>query len=212
MKLVLQSLVLILSFVLIFIWQNTPLSAFTIPLLGILIVLYFVLSARKIGLPAGRQGKGFLTIFLLNTLIFLLIFSTDSINSPLFFLLYFLGFGVAFVFEPPVTFVFVLGAILIFVPDALIKGDVITNFLKVGSILLISPLAFFFGKEYRKESEGEEKIEALKERTKDSADTISKDLEKVIKNEKQNLKSEDVEKLNEVLEETEDLRQEAKEN
>lgn len=210
MKLFFQSLVITASFVVIFIWQNTPLANYTVAILGLLVTLYLIVSARK-------GGKGFLSlggegpwgIFILNTLIFLLIFSTDSINSSLFFLLYFLGFGIAFVFEPPVTFVFILGAVLIFIPDAL-KADTVNNFLKLGSLLLISPLAFFFGKEYRKNDKQQESIESLKERTKDSADTISKDIEGVISNEKENLKQKDIEKLNEVLEETEDLREESK--
>jgi len=210
MKFLLQTAVLILSFVVVFIWQNSPLADYTVPFLGILIVLYLILSLRK-------GGKGFLSmggegpwgIFILNTVIFLLIFSTGSLNSPLFFLLYFLGFGISFVFEPSITFVFVIGAILVFAPDAL-KDDVIGNLLKVGSLLLISPLAFFFGREYRKTDKDEEVIEALEERTKDAADTISEDVEEVIKDEKQSLKEQDMDKLNEVLEETEDLREESK--
>ncbi len=211
MKLFLQALILILSFVLVFSWEQTPLSGYTIQALGALIVVYLLISAR-------RKGRGFLTlggdgpwgIFILNSIVLLLIFSTGSINSPLFFLLYFLGFGIAFVFEPPAIFIFILGAVLVFLPDAL-KGDTFGNFLKVGSVLLISPLAYFFGREYRKSDRDEANIEALEERTKEAADTISEDVEEVVKNEKQNLKQEDVEKLNEILEETEDLRLESKE-
>jgi hypothetical protein len=103
----------------------------------------------------------------------------------------------------------VFGAILVFIPEAL-KGDLLVNLLKLGSLLLISPLAFFFGNEYKKNDKENETIEALEERTKDAADTISKDLEEVIKDEKDSLKSEDMEKLNEILEETEDLRAESK--
>ncbi len=210
MKILLQALVLIVSFVFVFVWKETPLINYTVALSGVLIVLYILLSARK-------KGKGFLEmggegpwgIFFLNTVILLLIFSTGGIDSVLFFLLYFLGFGVAFVFEPAVTFIFVLGVILVFVPDA-IKGDLLTNSLKLGSLLLISPLAFFFGNEYRKNDRQDEQINALEERTKEAADTISEDIEEVIKDEKTNLKSEDMEKLNEILEETEDLRQESK--
>jgi len=210
MKLVLQFLVLGASFILIFVWQNTPLSDYTVPLLGLLIASYLIVSARKHGSGfLAMGGEGPWGIFILNTVILLLIFSTGSINSSLFFLLYFLGFGIAFVFEPAVIFVFVLGAILIFLPDAL-KDDVTGNLLKLGSLLLISPLAFFFGKEYRRNDKENEEIEALKERTKDSADTISEDIEEVIKDDRQNLKAEDVQKLNEVLEETEDLREESK--
>jgi hypothetical protein len=153
-------------------------------------------------------GEGPWGIFFLNTVILLLIFSTGGIDSVLFFLLYFLGFGIAFVFEPAVTFVFVLGVILVFVPDA-IKGDLLVNSLKLGSLLLISPLAFFFGLQYRQSDKQDEKVEALEERTKEAADTISEDIEEVVKDEKDSLKSEDMEKLNEILEETEDLRAES---
>ena len=211
MKIVLQALVLIFSFVFVFVWKETPLINYTVALSGVLIVGYILLSARK-------KGKGFINmggegpwgIFFLNTVILLLIFSTGGIDSALFFLLYFLGFGIAFVFEPMLIFVFVLGVILIFVPDA-IKGDLLVNSLKLGSLLLISPLAFFFGIEYRKNDKEDEAIEALEERTKEAADTISEDIEEVIKDEKANLKEEDMEKLNEILEETEDLREESKE-
>ena len=153
-------------------------------------------------------GEGPWGIFILNSLIFILIFSTGSINSPLFFLLYFLGFGVAFVFEPSITFMFVIGALLIFGPEIL-KNDLTNNLLKLGSLILISPLAYFFGKEYRRNEQQEEQLEALEERTKEAADKISEDIEEVINSEKQNLKDKDIEKLNEVLEETEDLRAES---
>ena len=100
MKFLLQILVLALSFVLVFLWENSPFSDFTIQTLAVLVIIYLVVSARK-------RGKGFLTlggegpwgIFILNSIILLLIFSTGSINSTLFFLLYFLGFGIAFVFS-----------------------------------------------------------------------------------------------------------------
>lgn len=188
----------------------TPLSSLTTPILGLLIALYLIASLRN-------KGKGFLNlggegpwgIFILNTLIFILIFSTDSINSPLFFLLYFLGFGISFVFEPSITFIFVIGALLVFAPEVM-RNDITNNILKLGSLVLISPLAFFFGKEYRRNEDQQEELESLEERTKDAADTISEDIEAVIKDEKQNLKEKDMEKLNEVLEETEDLRQESK--
>jgi len=210
MKLFLQSGVILVSSVFIFIWQFAELSDFTVPLLGILIFLYLIVSARKGGSGFLKMGgEGPWGIFILNTVILLLIFSTGSMNSPLFFLLYFLGFGIAFVFEPPVTFIFAICAILIFLPDSL-KADTTNSLLKLGSLFLISPLAYFFGNEYRKNDKQTESIEGLKERAKDSADTISEDIEQVIKEEKQNLKEKDMEKLNEALEETEDLRQESK--
>lgn len=208
-QVVFQLIVLILSFVIVFLWQKTEASNFTVPFLGLLITIYLIVSTRKKGKAFLSLGGGPLGIFILTTIVLLLIFSTEGINSALFFLLYFLGFGIAFVFEPSMTFIFAVCVVLLFFPDTS-KPDAINNLLKLGSILLISPLAYFFGKEYQKGEQQDEKIESLKERTKEAADTISDDIEGVIKNEKQNLKDKDMEKLNEVLEETEDLREESK--
>jgi hypothetical protein len=210
MKLFSQSLILVLSYIIVYIWVQSPLANYTIPLLGFLIFIYLLLSARKKGKSfLNMGGEGPWGIFVLNTLIFLLIFSTDGIYSPIFFLLYFLGFGIAFVFEPSAVFIFIIGAILVFLPQAL-KDDVSGNMLRLGSLILISPLAFFFGNEYRKTDRQTADIEAIVEREKEAADVIAEDIDEVLEDEKQTLKEKDVEKLNEVLEETEDLRQESK--
>jgi hypothetical protein len=154
-------------------------------------------------------GESPLGIFLLNSLIFLLIFTTGALNSPLFFILYFLAFGIAFVFEPIVVFVFIIGTLLIFVPDFL-QQDFTANFLKLGSVALISPLAYFFGREYQKSDAQDEQMNAIKERSREAADTISEDVEDILKTEKETLKPQDMEKLNEILEEADDLRLETK--
>lgn len=210
MKLFLQSLLLIISFLLIFVWQKTFLSGYTIPALGFLVFLFILTSAgkKKISVAGFTKSESTL-IFTLNTIIFLLIFSTGGFSSSLFFILYFLGFGIAFIFEPETVFVFTLGAFLIFLPDTL-RDNVTDNLLRIGSLVLISPLAYFFGKSYRREEKQQSHIEEMEERTKDAADTISSDVEEVLENEKKNLKIEDVEKLNNILEETEDLREETK--
>jgi len=210
MKLMRQFLVLGFSFLFVFIWQNTALSNYAIPLIGLLVFIYIMLSVRK-------KGEGFFTmggdggtgIFILNTVILLLIFSTGGIDSNLFFILYFLIFGIAFVFEPVTVFVFIVCVVLVFLPAAL-KDDVLGNFIKLFALGLISPLAFFFGMEYRKREQEEEKTVAIEERTKEAADTIAKDVEEVIKDEKGSFKHEDVERLNDILEETEELREETR--
>lgn len=207
MKLFWQCITLALSFVVIFFLKD---SDYVVQALGLFIAIYLIISFRKGGksfLTMG--GDGPLGIFLLNTVVFLLIFSTGGLNSAVFFILYFISFGIAFVFEPIAVFVFIIGAILIFLPTAL-SSDVTTNLLKIGSLALVSPLAYFFGKEYKKTDLQDEKINALKERTKDAADTISEDIDEIILDEKANLKEKDMEKLNEILEETDDLRSETK--
>ncbi len=124
-------------------------------------------------------------------------------------MLYFLGFGITFIFEPVSVFIFAIGTIAVFMPEA-IKNGYIESYVRLGSVLLISPLAYFFGREYQDRDTEEQVIESMEERTKEAADTISKDVENVLQEEKKVLKDKDIEKLNEILEETEELREESK--
>ena len=196
MRVLLQSLLLLFSFALVFLWQASPLSSYTLPIIGFLIIVYVVSS-----LATTKKGKqislgGPLGMFILNTIILLFVFSTGGLSSGFFFLLYFVVFALVFVFEPYTIIAFTIGIVLIFIPEA-IKGDAVGNFIRLGSIILISPLAFFFGREYKKSGEREDAIES-----------IEKDVKEVIKKEKVNLSKEDLEKLSDVVEETKKLREE----
>ncbi len=210
MKLLTHGLVLAISFGVVFVWEQTGLDIYTIQAVALLVVVYLLLSfIRRKKFKDGNFG-GVADIFILNTAIFLLIYTTGNIYSPLYFLLYFLGFGITFIFEPATVFLFTIGAVLIFLPEALKNGS-LESYIKLGSLLLISPLAFFFGQEYRDRDKEEQALDDITEREKDAADTISKDVEAVLKEEKGDLTPESVEKLDEILEESEDLRQETKE-
>ncbi|OGH37851.1 MAG: hypothetical protein A3B44_01265 [Candidatus Levybacteria bacterium RIFCSPLOWO2_01_FULL_38_21] len=196
MRVLLQSLLLLFSFALVFLWQASPLSSYTLPIIGFLIVIYIVSSLAQT--KKGKQVSlgGPLGMFILNTIILLFVFSTGGLSSGFFFLLYFVVFALVFVFEPYTIIAFAIGIVLTFMPEA-IKGDVVGNFVKLGSIILISPLAFFFGKEYRKSDERDDTIES-----------IGKDVKEVIEKEKGKISKEDLSKLSEVVKETEELREE----
>jgi len=159
-------------------------------------VIYIISS-----FATAKKGKqisldGPLGMFILNTIILLFVFSTGGLSSGFFFLLYFVVFALVFVFEPYTIIAFTIGIVLVFTPDA-IKGDIFGNFLRLGSIVLISPLAFFFGKEYKKSGEQEDTIES-----------IGKDVKEVVEKEKGRMSPEDLEKLSQVVEETEKLQKE----
>jgi hypothetical protein len=207
MAFILESGLLLGSFLFLFIFKQAGLTDFTPQLIGLLVFVFIVMSAGKkkrfsLGGPLG--------VFVLNTVIFLVIFSTGGISSSFFFVLYFLVFAIAFVFDPNLAFVFAAGSLIVFVPEAL-KSNGIENFIKIGSLFLISPLAYFFGNMFKKSDQNQDDVVKVKERAQDAADTISKDVDDVLKDGKQMLEPQDVEKLNEILEETEDLRQEGKE-
>ncbi len=207
MAFILGSSLLLASFVLLYIMEQAKLTSFTPQIIGVLVFLFIILTAGKkrsltLGGPTG--------VFVLNTVIFLVILSTGGLSSSFFFVLYFVVFGIAFVFDPNLAFVFAAGSLIVFLPDVF-KANTLENVVKIASLFIISPLAFFFGKMYRKQDQKEDEVVAVKERASEAADTISKDVSQVIHDEKQTLKPQDVDKLNEILEETEDLRQETRE-
>lgn len=210
-KLVWQSFILLLSFAFIFIWQNTPLADFTVPILGLFVFMLLIIMIRKKGFTSiDSIGNSVWSVFAINVLVFLLMFSTGGItSSPLFFLIYFIGFGIAFVFEPLTVFVFIVGAILILIPQIL-EGDVFGNALRASSIVLIGPLAFFFGREFKEYDEKEVELETMEQEAHDKAALIEKEVVEVLEEEKGKLTPKAEGKLKKILKESDTLREETK--
>ncbi|MBI2031752.1 MAG: hypothetical protein HYT08_04025 [Candidatus Levybacteria bacterium] len=176
MKILLQSLLLLLSFILVFIWQQSPLANYTIQIIGFLIFIYVVSTFAGTKKIKMIFLGGPLSVFILNTIILLFIFSTGSIASSFFFLLYFVVFALVFVFDPITIAVFCASVIMVFLPDAL-KDDVTGNFIRLGSLLLVSPIAFLFGREYQKGADSDDHLEKEKvEGYVDEIEDTSKDL------------------------------------
>src|ERR1700736_3630951 len=123
MKIIFHALLLLFAFGLVFIWEQSFLSGYTIQGLAILVLLYLLLSfIRRKRNPAAEAFGSASDIFILTAAILLLISITGNLYSPLFFLLYFLGFGITFIFEPISVFIFTIGTVLIFLPQALKNG------------------------------------------------------------------------------------------
>src|SRR5438552_258160 len=130
-KFLLQSGLILVSFLLVFLWQNSQLKSYSIPALGLLTAFYIfsLIKKRHSGTKsASNSGSPMqvLTVFLLTTSSLLLIFTTGGINSLLFFLLYFLSFGMSFMLIPETVFIFNIAVFLLFLPDAL-HQDVLSN-------------------------------------------------------------------------------------
>lgn len=204
MKILFQSLLLLLSFALVFIWQQSPLANYTIQIIGFLIFIYIVSAfagTKKIKMIFSGSP---LSIFILNTIILLFVFSTGSIASSFFFLLYFVVFALVFVLDPITIAVFSISVILVFLPDAL-KDDVVGNFIRLGSLLLVSPIAFLFGREYQKGGNSQEHME--KEKIENYVDEIEDNANAVLeKDEPRN--PEEIAKLNNIVSDAEKIREE----
>lgn len=197
MKLFGQILVMLASFTLIFLADQGFLSDYRIQLSGVLIVYYFVLSYLRRKNPQQKNNLGGTAdIFILNTILLLLILITGRLYSPLFFLLYFLCFGITFIFEPITVFIFTIGTIAVLLPEAL-KNYAIESFVKLGSLVLITPLAYFFGVEYKKRIKGKDNSQSVQEIEKDVSDILDKD---------RHLSARGKKKLDDILDETKKLR------
>jgi membrane-associated HD superfamily phosphohydrolase len=146
------------SFLGVFLWKMLNLGDITIPAVGLLIIIYFIISKRsKEPSKESTEKINLFSVFLVTTLILLVISATGGLVSPLFFLLFFLSFVIAFLLLPETVIPFVLGVMIFFLPEAM-AANTTENLLKIGSILLIAPLSFFFGKEYRDREKEKDQI------------------------------------------------------
>lgn len=163
-KFLLHSFFLILAIFLAFFWTSHPgLSIYTLQLIAVFILAYFL---NQIYFRRKKQAFSRLNLtidaLIFTMVILLLVASTGGLISPLFFLVYFLMFGLALIFEPAITFSLALAMVLFFLLKPT-KEEPLTEALQLLSLLLVTPLAMFFGKQYLKVLEDQEKIKILKE-------------------------------------------------
>ena len=210
-KVLKQSGVLLLSFGFVALWEFTPLNALMIPIIGLFAIgiLINFMRRKKKGNMAALGDNPYVSVFLVNALVFLIVFATGGINSSLFLLLYFVGFGIAFVFEPVAVFVYLLGTAAILLP-LILQDDVMGNAIKCATILVVGPLAYFFGREFKKEEAEDEAILALENEAHQKASDIEKSVVEVLEQEKEVLNDETTEKLKKILKQSDELREETK--
>lgn len=199
MKLFSQSLVIILSTLILFTIVSTNNISYSPYILGIffvIAVIYGLIKKRRKHVEVFSANN--FEIFTIMTSVLLIVFLTGGIKSPIFFLTYFLLFGITFIFEPLTIFIFLIGMTILFGPEA-IQGDVVGNSLKLGSLIILAPIAYFFGREHKKR-------ERLSNQVKINADEIIKTAENLlnIKDKNERLK-----KTEEIIDEASKLKKEA---
>lgn len=158
---------LLSAVLLTFVWTSNPtLNAYSLQLIAILIIFYFLnrsLTQKRFDLAIGFDGL----ILALVTL--LLVSQTGGLESPLFFLLYILLFGLSLLFDPIIILIFAIALVLLFLNQAIN----LFSLLEMIGLLLITPVALFFGRQYLKVLEEEEKIKILAKEQKKLAGEVS---------------------------------------
>lgn len=157
-----EILCLVLAVFVIWLWANTPtLSAYNLYLTAFLVIIYFVIRRTYLLYD--------FTIF--TGLLLLLLASTDGLASSFFFLTYFLLFGIGLLFDPIVTLTLTLSLTLFFAGSL----NSFNSILQVFSLILMTPLAVYFGKQYLRLLESKNKIKILVKERKILSEAVEKE-------------------------------------
>lgn len=162
-RLTVNSLVLTISALFAFIWtQNTTLHDYTLQLVALIAIVYFVIEyLSRSGKKVLLENNKTIQITTLSFVVFILVFSTGGFDSPIFFLVYFLLFGVALLLEPVEAIILAIIATVLLYLDS--SGDLLSNLIQISSLFLITPLAVIFGRQYVELLDNEDKINILEE-------------------------------------------------
>jgi hypothetical protein len=132
-------------------WVNNPiLSAYNLYLAIIIVLAYMLLRFFRL------KSLAWDTIIYTATAL-LILSSTGSLASPFFFLLYFLLFAAALLFEPFFTLTLALALAIFFFREL----NSLQASLQILSLVFFTPLAIYFGSQYLKLLENKKAIKLL---------------------------------------------------
>lgn len=153
-----------------FLVSQSSLADFNLQITSFLIIIYMLLQFIAPKIPFLSQNKMTLDLTLAITTIYLIVFSTGALSSPVFFLIYFLLFGIALLFEPysALNLAIISTAFFLLTPTK----DFWPELIQISSVFLIAPLAIIFGNQYLKLQEEELRVEKLKKEEKDLVSEI----------------------------------------
>lgn len=121
--------------------------------------LYFapqLIALTSIAIIVVYFYKKTFSIHLIALLVNLIVFATSGLNSPFFFLIYFLLFVIAF--QNPATTTLSYSLFLVLILSQSLNSPI--SAISLCSLLLITPLAWFIGKQFLEKTKDEEIIAA----------------------------------------------------
>lgn len=203
-KSVIESSSIILGIASVFLIEITFLSTYASYLLAFLIIfsIIYITFKKRSKTPSQLFTGSPIELYGLTTVIVLIIAITNGLTSPLFFFLYFLLFLLAFMGEAITVWVFLATIILYFIPEASKSMDSNT-FIKLGSLLLITPISYFVSKEL-------ERRQLLNQQIDVKTDEIIQDAE-ALKEAVDPTQPEEAEAIDEIIEEAQSLKDDSKE-
>lgn len=198
-----ESVAIILGVATVFVVQISFLSAYASYLLAFFIIfsiIYITLKKRSINSTQLFSGNP-IELYGLTAIVVFIVAITNGLTSPLFFFLYLLLFLFAFMGEAITVWVFLTAVTLYFLPQA--SADLDSNtFIKLGSLLLITPISYFVAKEF-------ERRKLLNQQIDEKTDEIIQEAE-ALKESVNPVQAEEQEVIDEIIEEAESLKQDSR--
>lgn len=147
-----------------FFWANHPvLSQYSLQLSSFLLAVFLfhnLLGRKKITNLSFIKYQNISNSLTITLLLLLLVLDTGGLTSPLFFTLDFLLFGLSLLFNPSLGLLVGLAlSVLFLLNNSLLNLTSLTNLV---SLILIAPLARFFGTQYIRLLEDQQQIKILK--------------------------------------------------
>jgi len=140
---ILTILVYILFALTSFIFTNSSLAIYSPQLIALISIIFIILLFQKK-----------LSLHLISFIITLTVFFTGGLNSSFFFLIYFLLFTLAFQNPPSTTLSYSLVLILLLSQSL----NSVQSLIPLSSLLLITPLSWFIGKQYLEKAKIENEL------------------------------------------------------
>jgi hypothetical protein len=131
----------------VFFWLNTPfLFPLTLQLVAVLVLAYAAVHwMGKKKRTRGTRSTIPFDLTLLTSMILLLVTETGALTSPFFFLLYFLLFAVALLYEIEATLILTGTLLLFFLLLPSTDFSNLSSLSELSALLMITPLAIFAG-------------------------------------------------------------------
>lgn len=174
-KFLLHTILLVASTALVYWWLATAsFTSSTLQLVACLTLLYIGTHWLKKHKPSWfHKSTVTLDLTILTSMILLLVAETGALSSPFFFLLYFLLFSVAMLYEVEATLVLtgVLILFFMFIPGTRLSD--LEHLTQLIALVMITPLAIFTGYQYETVVEERKLREKLtKHLTQEETDTL----------------------------------------
>jgi len=179
--------------------KSSPLESqigFILAVLIVMAIIYTSIQRKRNVTYNALFSSGMGEIFFISTITLLMIEITGGIDSPIYFLNYFLLFGLPLISSPVLSLIFTASIILFYFPD-LIRNFNTDILLRIGSILLLLPLSYFLSNELMKKQRENKML-------KEKAETIEKAAEEL------EVDEDDIdarEKLDDIIESAQDIEQ-----